>query len=475
MRPSLDARLGLNPTIGLTATVNPDFSQVEGDVTPIALNQRFAFYFPERRPFFLDGMEYFSRGIISRFRRRTSTIPSFSSSLNTLYSRSIVEPIGGLKLTGRTDKWSIGVLNAIDQSPSPTVNEASTAGFEEADVDGQLASNSVIRLKRDVGNDGHVAMTMADKHLFDREEIGGSNSLVGMDSRVSLGKTWIGQGSSSHAWTGDSHERLFGSETTIQIHRSVSVGTGADLTLLDRSADFRKETGFLNQSGHTTAYASVDHTIEFEGSINRYKTALSALAFQERNGEYRRSLETQHALVAGRIHEIQAAASLNMHREADTDLNGWAIATSYQSNPFAALSIDTEFSLERLLDYDTLTPAMVAIGELGLDLRPLKSVRISTLLELQHLDRSTETDEFATLLRNSLHWQLTREWGLRLIVEHADTTDAAAALTTSVLGSWMRHPGTALWFGYVESAHADGSVDALYRSVFLKGSILFRP
>ena len=157
LRPSLDGRFGLGPTVGLTTTINPD-SQVEGDVTPIAINQRFAFYFPERRPFFLDGAEFFSRGVSSRFRRQTSTIPTFSRSLNTLYSRSIVEPVGGLKVTGRSGAWSIGVLNAVDQSPSQTVNEAPTPGFSDEEVDGKLAA-SVMRLKRDIGRDGHLAPT----------------------------------------------------------------------------------------------------------------------------------------------------------------------------------------------------------------------------------------------------------------------------------------------------------------------------
>jgi hypothetical protein len=474
MRPSLDARIGLSPTVGLTATINPDFSQVEGDVTPIALNQRFAFYYPERRPFFLDGSEYFSRGITSRFRRKTSTIPSFSRSLNTLYSRSIVEPLGGIKLTGRTNKWSTGVLNVIDQSPAQTVNEATTPGFGEADVEGKQASNSVFRLKRDVGSDGHVAMTVSDKHLFDSLGVDGGNSLFGLDSRLALGKQWIGQGSSSHAWTGDATDQLIGSETYVQVRRSVSVGTGADFAFLDRTSDFRKETGFLNQSGHTTAYASVDNTSEFDGVITRYNTALSLLMFQERNGEFRRSVETQHALVANKIHNIQAAGSLNMHREADSDLNGWAIATSYRSRPAAALSVDVELSLERLLDYDTLRPAMVGIGELELDLRPLKSLQVSTMLELQRLQPESANTAFASLVRNTVQWQLTREWGLRLIVEHADTSDANPALTTSLLGTWMRHPGTALWFGYVESAQANTGFDALNRSVFLKGTFLFR-
>jgi len=113
-RPSLDLRYGLTPSIGVTATVLPDFSQIEFDETPISLNSRFACYFPERRPFFLDGKEYFA------------DIPE------TLYSRSIVDPIYGVKSFGKEGAWSIGAVHAPDRSPGPSVNQDGAPGFSEA-------------------------------------------------------------------------------------------------------------------------------------------------------------------------------------------------------------------------------------------------------------------------------------------------------------------------------------------------------
>ena len=156
-------------------------------------------------------------------------------------------------------------------------------------------------------------------------------------------------------------------------------------------------------------------------------------------------------------------------------MNGWAVASSYRSYLSKAVSIDTEVSLERLLDYARLEPAMVTAGEIELELFPIPSLRTETLVQLQNLRAVSGENERATLIRNNTQWQLTKEWGLRVIVEHADTSSALPRLTTSILGTWLRHPGTALWFGYVESAEALGSVEALNRGVFLKGTILFRP
>ena len=55
-----DGHVGLRPNLNLDGTLNPDFSQVEADVGRIMSNQRFALYFPEKRPFFLEGIEHFN-------------------------------------------------------------------------------------------------------------------------------------------------------------------------------------------------------------------------------------------------------------------------------------------------------------------------------------------------------------------------------------------------------------------------------
>ena len=123
-----------------------------------------------------------------------------------------------------------------------------------------------------------------------------------------------------------------------------------------------KRDGFLKSSAHH-GLRSVDHAIEFDGPVDRYRTALTVLAFQERNEEFRRSVENQHTLTIGGVHSVQAAVALNSYAESDVTMNGWAVASSYRSYLSKAVSIDTEVSLERLLDYARLEPAMVTAGE----------------------------------------------------------------------------------------------------------------
>jgi hypothetical protein len=56
----LSAKVGLGSTVTLDATVNPDFSQVESDAFQVQVNQRFPVFFPEKRPFFMEGAGIFT-------------------------------------------------------------------------------------------------------------------------------------------------------------------------------------------------------------------------------------------------------------------------------------------------------------------------------------------------------------------------------------------------------------------------------
>ena len=79
-----NVRWGLTPNLTLNATVNPDFSQVEADADQFQIDPRQALFFAEKRPFFLDGIEF------------------FPTPDNLVYSRRIVEPLAAVKLTGKS-------------------------------------------------------------------------------------------------------------------------------------------------------------------------------------------------------------------------------------------------------------------------------------------------------------------------------------------------------------------------------------
>lgn len=101
LEPGLSARWGITPNVALNLTVNPDFSQVEADAAQLDVNERFALFFPEKRPFFLEGADF------------------FETQLPLVFTRTVADPVAGLKLTGKQDAHALGAFFAQDRINRP--------------------------------------------------------------------------------------------------------------------------------------------------------------------------------------------------------------------------------------------------------------------------------------------------------------------------------------------------------------------
>ncbi|MDH3424858.1 MAG: carbohydrate binding family 9 domain-containing protein, partial [Gemmatimonadota bacterium] len=129
----INGRIGITQNLVLDATVNPDFSQVEADVDQIQVNERFALFIPEQRAFFLEGTEIF----------RTAQ--------PLVYTRRVIDPIAGAKLTGKVGAFSIGYLGAVDESPSSVFG-----GTGDAVI-------NLVRGRADIGSGSTVGILLADR------------------------------------------------------------------------------------------------------------------------------------------------------------------------------------------------------------------------------------------------------------------------------------------------------------------------
>ncbi|MDX1503094.1 MAG: DUF5916 domain-containing protein, partial [Thermoanaerobaculia bacterium] len=155
LEPGITARWGLTPSLSLTATVNPDFSQVEADVAQLAVNERFALFFPEKRPFFLEGADV------------------FNTPFNLVFTRTVASPDWGVKLTGKQGKSTIGIFATRDAVNNLLIpgNQGSRFAFVDDEVD-----TAVLRYRRDVGERSSVGFIYAG-----REGDGYHNRVAGID------------------------------------------------------------------------------------------------------------------------------------------------------------------------------------------------------------------------------------------------------------------------------------------------------
>ncbi|WP_164084724.1 carbohydrate binding family 9 domain-containing protein [Alteromonas flava] len=127
----LDVNWGITPEITLQATLNPDFSQVEADVAQLSINNTFALFFDEQRPFFTENADY------------------FSSNLNLVYTRNVGAPDYGAKITGRVGDHSLGVFVANDDSTTFLV--PGNLGSSVAEL-AESSNNAAIRYRFDVSD-----------------------------------------------------------------------------------------------------------------------------------------------------------------------------------------------------------------------------------------------------------------------------------------------------------------------------------
>ena len=157
--PGLNMRFGFT-NLSIDATINPDFSQVESDAGQVTLNQRFALFYPEKRPFFLEGIEL------------------FSTPNQLVYTRQISDPIVGGKLTGKVGRVGIAYMNAVDDI-----------------ADGRHAVFNIARVRADIG-----ASSVAGATYTDRTTADGFNRVLAADARITFKKLYYVQGQVGGSW-----------------------------------------------------------------------------------------------------------------------------------------------------------------------------------------------------------------------------------------------------------------------------------
>lgn len=154
---------GFTPNLTLSGAVNPDFSQVEADVAQLDINTQFALYYPEKRPFFLEGLDF------------------FKTPMNAVYTRSIADPNWGLKLSGKQGKSAIGFFTARDGMTNLLFpgSQSSASGFYD-----QKVLSSVLRYRRDIGSASTLGLLVTDREGDDYY-----NRVAGIDGVFRINKS----------------------------------------------------------------------------------------------------------------------------------------------------------------------------------------------------------------------------------------------------------------------------------------------
>ncbi len=186
----LDMKYAVTPGLTLTATANPDFGQVEADPAVVNLDA-FETFFPERRPFFVEGSGTFRFNMDCNdgnctglfYSRRIGRAPQGSADTgDDEFSKApdSATIIGAAKLTGRLAGFSLGALTAVTAREDAEIAGLNSIGRRDQTVE-PLTSYTVLRARKEFSNQSSIGLmtTSTNRQLDDSMQFLSKNALAG--------------------------------------------------------------------------------------------------------------------------------------------------------------------------------------------------------------------------------------------------------------------------------------------------------
>lgn len=461
-------RFGITPNLTLNATANPDFSQVESDAGQFAFDPRQAIAFPERRPFFLDGVEQFDT-------------PS-----GLVYTRRIVQPVIATKVTGKVSGTQLGVMAAVDE--------------EIGSRHGDNPLYGVVRLSRDLGPGSRLGF------LWTEQSDGPDrNRVLDLDGRLVVKRihSFTFQGALAH----DEFNGVTRNAPLWSVgYRRDGRAFRARYSLNGIHQDFRTRSGFISRAGiangivaHSYTWLRTGKALEaFTAELNlngtwRYQDLVAGDGMQDRKLHVNFNARFKGGWSAGAsildesfgydpsiyanyrllnpdqtLSPFTGVARLP-NRDYVLSMNSPALP-KVQFNAFVLWGVDENFPEWASGDILFVTA--------GATFRPTNQVRLNLSYNHQSVNRVTDGSRVLLQIvpRARLEYQISRALQVRLVSQYAlerqdslrdDTrtglpivfagpngtwTRAAAtrdgSLRNDVLLSWFPNPGTVFYMGY---------------------------
>jgi Domain of unknown function (DUF5916) len=440
-RAGLDAKLVIAHDWTVDLTVHPDFSQVESDEPQVTANQRYEVYFPEKRPFFTDRASFFN-----------TPEPVF-------FSRRVVDPVAGGRVTGVAGGWTVGALFVA-------------AGANRAGGDASSALVTVARAQRGFHGESSIGATAS----FLENGSAVSNRVVSLDARLKLTPNWIvtlqGMQSATPAAAGDAAQSGTAAFAEVRHEgRHLKYHT----SYRDRTPDFAAPLGFITRTDmrqveNTAAYFFRRSSGPLLAAIPSVSSVVSwnyARTLQDVSFDTPLWLDFKGPVSAavGRTHALEAYRGVDFRRDATYVTAYGDVVRWLGFNVFVRRGTGINF-----YPAPGLTPSTgdAQYDSIDVTLRPSSRWRLAESYIVSRLAApSTGAEIFADrYFRLKSSFQVSRELSLRAIVDrHALAVDPAAAAdmpdrryTFDVLVTYLVHPGSAIYVGFTDRSE-DVSAD----------------
>ncbi len=449
-----ESEAGMNIKYGITSdltadiTFNPDFSQIEADIPQIDVNQRYALYYPEKRPFFLESKDF------------------FDTPLELVYTRTIVNPLWGVKLSGKMGQTTLGFLSTYDENPAsidiPGLPEDDEEEEEEEEEDNPYNSFiNVFRLKRDLYPESHIGFILTDKEMgLSWNSLSDNyNRVMGFDGHFKFSNNYrfSFQFLGSMSKVGEETTDLVPAMTLSLSRTARHLTASANWTSIH--PDFEAATGFFRRKdihyfNSRIGYAFLpmnDLIISIRPSFEyrRIYDFNNTLTDEEYQISFFLSGWRQSHIMASYSDELERYEGINFYKK--------SFRASLGADPFSWLSGNISYSFGDSIYYeDNPYLGYKTSVNTRLTLKPITNLRLSYNFrnDLFYKEKGGEKEYEVNIISQRINLQLTRALSLRLITDY---NDYYKELYNSVLLSYIYSPGTVFYIGIDDNQEEDDS------------------
>lgn len=465
----LSVRWGITPDLTANLAINPDFSQIEADVAQLAVNNRFALFFPEKRPFFLEGADY------------------FSTPINAVFTRTISSPDVGAKLTGKRGANTFGVIAAEDaitnilfpgafSSDSTTIEQSNTA--------------FIGRYSRGFGDTSSVGgvLTVRDGDGY-HNYVGGFDARWKVDDRHTLSAQYLESETQYPLEVAEEFGQpteSFDGKGTLLRYEFDSRHWFGNLRFTDLSEGFRADSGFQSKVGGDQIRFSGGRVWHGEDGDwwHRIRLHTGYRIGHLEDGTFT-DKEVSMRLGVGGPFQSWTQISLEAVSELEEGVifNMQKVGLYMNMTPRSGLSLEFWGQVADQIDYDN-----TRLGDQIMIQPSVKwNVNRNFLVDVRGIFASLDTKEGekifdASVIDARLTWQFSVRSFLRMTVQQSKTTrnqdvyiDDVDALSKDIgrqlLYSYKINPQTVFFLGYADQYVDEDRLDSLTasdRSLFMK-------
>ena len=456
---SLTGKYGLTSQLILDGTINPDFSQVESDAGQVDFNQRYALYYEEKRPFFLEGQE-----------KLNFAASSEGDPLGEIvHTRTIIDPRAGVKINGKLGtKDALAVLYAMDELPSGGPDD--------------FAHFLILRYKRSLSQDGYLGGFATGRFEGDRRNlVAGTDGILRLNPSSTLGYhaffsgTRPGEGTESR----DGHALGFQYDYGT---RDLLISAQA----LDLSRDFDTAVGYLTRTGLTRFKIGVLPMIYPKSSfLLRIDPLFHAIQTRDKGSDLWETFDSfDLRLIMPRnttfLAGVKYATEVYLGRRFQTSGLRIRASTLFTKQ----LTFQLAYNYGRKIRYvDDPYQGRGTDATAALAFLPSDKLELEMTLAYSDFTRTQDgMKEFDyTILRGRTTYQVNKYLFFRAIAEY---NSFRKRLTTDLLASFTYIPGTVIHIGYGSAYEKIAWRDEQYvgsdrfletqRGFFFKASYLWR-